>query len=140
MSELSSGFERCEESCQLAGPGLSCRAEKLRYLSHAEFEVSRDACRLSRSPDPDCPTACFVQVSRLFLVQEIGPDHNDMAARLEARCAVCLQTFLDGFQLRVAAPFLLDQEIFGAARVLGCVQKGFPIRVSFPEQDRISFA
>jgi hypothetical protein len=42
--------------------------------------------------------------------------------------------------LWVAAPFLLDQEIFGAAGLLGCVQKGFPIRDSFPEQDRISFA
>jgi hypothetical protein len=37
------------------------------------------------------------------------------AAGLEALRAVCLQTFLCGFQLREATPFLLDQEIFGAA-------------------------
>src|SRR4029077_20213298 len=55
------------------------------------------------------------------------------AAGLEALRAVCLQTFLGGFQLREATPFLLDQEIFGAADLLGRAQNALPIRNSFPE-------
>ena len=62
------------------------------------------------------------------------------AAGLEALRAVCLQTFLGRFQLREATPFLLDQEIFDAADLLGRAQNALPIRDSFPEEDRISFA
>src|ERR1700680_2929389 len=61
-------------------------------------------------------------------------------AGVEALRAVCLQTFLGGFQLRETTPFLLDQEIFGAADLLGRAQNALPIRDSFPEEDRISFA
>src|SRR3977135_998916 len=78
---------------------------------------------------------------------KITPAHNCIArllvccaAGLEALRAVCLQTFLGGFQLREATPFLLDQEIFGAADLLGRAQNALPIRDSFPEEDRISFA
>ena len=102
---------------------------KIHEINRIKFSWSiQDPIYLERQPEKTPTHNC---IARLFV---------GCAAGLEALRAVCLQTFLGSFQLREATPFLLDQEIFGAADLLGRAQNALPIHDSFPEEDRISFA